>query len=259
MSQQIKILAIGNSFSQDATHYLHKIAKADGIDTKVVNLYIGGCSLERHWQNIEQDARLYLYELNGESTEKYVSIKDALTEEEWDYVVTQQASHDSGIQESYYPFVINLFNYIREYAPKAELLLHETWAYETDSTHDCFVRYNHDQHEMYERLGRAYRRAVEELGVRMIPSGDIIQKVRTIDPFIYEKGGRSLCRDGFHMDYLYGRYLLAATWYEVLFRKSILENNFIPETTFAPGKRVDSNALKVVKECVHTEVMKKNV
>lgn len=45
---QIKILAIGNSFSQDATQFIHDIAKADGVDTKVVNLYIGGCSLQRH-------------------------------------------------------------------------------------------------------------------------------------------------------------------------------------------------------------------
>ena len=55
----ICILAIGNSFSQDATHYLHQIAEADGVETKVVNLYIGGCSLERHWQNIVTGAADY--------------------------------------------------------------------------------------------------------------------------------------------------------------------------------------------------------
>lgn len=44
----LKILAIGNSFSEDATRYLHQLANAAGIDTKIVNLYIGGCPLERH-------------------------------------------------------------------------------------------------------------------------------------------------------------------------------------------------------------------
>ena len=39
--KKVKILAIGNSFSQDATYYLQKIAMSDGIDAKVVNLYIG--------------------------------------------------------------------------------------------------------------------------------------------------------------------------------------------------------------------------
>lgn len=43
----MNILAIGNSFSQDATRYLHQIAAADGVPLHVANLYIGGCSLER--------------------------------------------------------------------------------------------------------------------------------------------------------------------------------------------------------------------
>lgn len=248
---KVKILAIGNSFSQDATHYLKQIAACDGVDAKVVNLYIGGCPVERHWHNIQEDANLYLYEIDGKSTDRYVSVKEALQEEEWDFVVSQQASHDSGIQETYYPYIINLYDYIKEYAPKAERILHQTWAYEIDSTHDCFVRYNHDQQEMYERLRAAYQRAAKELGVRMIPCGDVVQRVRIKEPFIYEKGGMSLCRDGFHMHYIYGRYLLAATWYEILFKKNILENNYMPETELAPGETADSYSLKVIKECVH--------
>jgi hypothetical protein len=248
---KVKILAIGNSFSQDATYYLQQIAMSDGIDAKVVNLYIGGCSLERHWHNIEQNSNAYLYEENGKSTDRYVSIKEALLEEDWDFVVSQQASHDSGIQDSYYPYIINLFDYIKEYAPKAERILHQTWAYEIDSEHDCFCRYNHNQQEMYQRLCEAYKRAADTLGVRLIPCGDIIQKVRTREPFIYEKGGISLCRDGFHMDYIYGRYLLAATWYEIIFKKNIMENNYIPKTEFLHGEAADSSILNVIKECIH--------
>ena len=48
----MKILAIGNSFSEDAMYYLKNIADADGVEVKAVNLYIGGCNLERHWKNI---------------------------------------------------------------------------------------------------------------------------------------------------------------------------------------------------------------
>lgn len=36
----MKILAIGNSFSQDATAYLHRMAEAGGMETKIVNLFI---------------------------------------------------------------------------------------------------------------------------------------------------------------------------------------------------------------------------
>lgn len=249
--KQFKILAIGNSFSEDATHFLHHIAKASGIDTKVVNLYIGGCSLETHWHNIEEDAKLYLYQRDGKATKQYVSIKDVLVEDEWDFVITQQASHDSGIQETYYPYINQFFQYIKEYAPKAERLLQETWAYELDSTHECFGRYNNNQQEMYKRLCDAYSRAASELKVRIIPCGDVLQEARTKESFQYGKGGMSLCRDGFHMHYIYGRYLLAATWYEVIFGRSILDNIYIPETVFAPDEEVDLNKLNLIKECVH--------
>ena len=36
----MKVLSIGNSFSQDATRYLHQIAKNSGDDFKTVNLYV---------------------------------------------------------------------------------------------------------------------------------------------------------------------------------------------------------------------------
>ena len=37
----MKVLAIGNSFSEDGTRYLYQIAKAAQVDMKVVNLIIG--------------------------------------------------------------------------------------------------------------------------------------------------------------------------------------------------------------------------
>ena len=39
----MRVLAIGNSFSQDATTYLHQTAAAQGVALDVLNLYIGGC------------------------------------------------------------------------------------------------------------------------------------------------------------------------------------------------------------------------
>ena len=67
----IKILAIGNSFSEDATHYLYQMAQVDNVDMKVVNLNIGGCSLEQHWNNIRVNASEYRYEENGNVTDVY--------------------------------------------------------------------------------------------------------------------------------------------------------------------------------------------
>jgi hypothetical protein len=51
----MKILSIGNSFSQDAQRYISKIAAARGEELYTKNLHIGGCSLERHHSNMLTD------------------------------------------------------------------------------------------------------------------------------------------------------------------------------------------------------------
>lgn len=224
-----KILAIGNSFSQDATAYLHDIAAVGGTDTKIVNLYIGGCSLKTHWENAESDHKNYLYELNGSSDGRMVSIREVLTEDHWDFITLQQASHDSGKSETYQPYLSKLSSYVRQYAPGAKQLLHETWAYEIDSVHPAFAEhYHNNQNEMYHALRCAYLEAANQLAVPMIPCGDVIQALRKTAPFDYANGGISLCRDGFHMNIPYGRYVLGAVWYETMLHGSIAENSYLP-------------------------------
>lgn len=247
----MNILAIGNSFSQDATRYLHEVMRAGGVDSTVVNLYIGGCSLKRHWDNAQADAQDYLYELNGVSQDRYVSIDNALREREWDVITLQQASHDSGMKETYEPYLSELIAYVRQRAPHARLLMHQTWAYEIDSTHSEFGRYNHSQNEMYERLSAAYAEAAKAHGMEIIPCGDAVQAVRGREPFIYGQGGMSLCRDGFHMSLVYGRMLLALSWYARLTGRSAADIDYMPCPPLAPEGEagdVDAAALRVLGE-----------
>lgn len=253
----MKVLAIGNSFSQDATHYLAQIAAADDFDLKVVNLYIGGCSLERHWNNIEINSMEYLLEINGASTETYISIEAALKLEDWDCIITQQASHDSGMEETYHPYLENMIGYLKEKCPNAKILLQKTWAYEIDSLHPGFLNYHQSQQEMYEKLSVAYYRAAVANGIPLITCADVIQKLRCMRPFDYGYGGMSICRDGFHMNVIYGRYLLAAVWYKALTGNSIVKNTYIPYTKLAPNAICDEDVLAVVKNVVeHSECIR---
>ena len=92
----IKVLAIGNSFSQDAVEqYLHELGEAEGITMIIGNMFIGGCSLERHVQNIRNNAPAYAYrkvEKDGEKTEtRSMTIEKALADEKWDYISVQPA------------------------------------------------------------------------------------------------------------------------------------------------------------------------
>ena len=60
--KSIKILAIGNSFSSDATEYLWNMLDAAGIEEVVIgNLYIGGCSLDTHWSNMSSNSGAYTF------------------------------------------------------------------------------------------------------------------------------------------------------------------------------------------------------
>ena len=96
--------------------------------------------------------------------------------------------------------------YIKKEAPWAKFMLQETWAYEVDSKHDCFARYHRDQDEMYQKLRANYYKEAQKYGLDLIPCGDVIQTLRKEKEFNVREGGISLCRDGFHMNYLYGRY-----------------------------------------------------
>ncbi len=227
--RQFQLLVVGNSFSEDALYYLHDICAAADVPCKVVNLYIGGCSLQRHCENIDSGEQVYQYQCNGHFDGRMVSLEEALSEGAWDYILMQQASHDSGLWETYEPWLSRLADYLRHGCPGAELLLHKTWAYEQDSTHEAFERYHCSQQEMYEALSHCYQKAAAQLGVRMIPSADVIQAVRGEAGFRYERGEQSLCRDGFHMHMIYGRFLLGALFYAFLTGKNICENPFCPD------------------------------
>lgn len=87
----VKILAIGNSFSEDAIEQnLHELADADGVKTIIANLYIPGCSLEHHMKCVNEDLKSYRYRKIGVDGKMQQIDKEqvskALADEEWDYV-----------------------------------------------------------------------------------------------------------------------------------------------------------------------------
>jgi hypothetical protein len=249
----IKILAIGNSFSQDALEHLHEIAKTDGVDMLIGNLYIGGCSLESHWYNASTDDKAYDFYKTGEAA-KTASIREALEGEKWDYVTMQQASHDSGRPDTYYPYINYLSDYVKLYAPQAEQIIHQTWAYELDSSHPGFKHYYDSQAVMFSDLKDAYKQVADKLGLRLIPCGEAMQKARNTACFDYAMGGKSLCRDGFHASFILGRYLLSAVWYEVLTDKSILENSYVPKSIYSDSEPTEGE-VAVLKQCAHEAVL----
>ena len=182
----IRILAIGNSFSEDAIeNNLYDLAAADGRKTVVANMYIGGCSLKRHLDNARDNNDAYRYRKVGldgirRQTDR-MTLERAIKDEKWDYISLQQASGLSGFYDTYTPFLPALVSYVRNNAPKGcKLLWHQTWSYSKDSSHEAFKNYNKDQMKMYHAIMDCSRRAVEDNKLSMvIPSGTAVQNART--------------------------------------------------------------------------------
>lgn len=216
----MKILAIGNSFSQDATRYLHQIAAADGEDWKVVNLYIGGCPLSYHFENMREDKRAYGLEFNGAKTGFFVSIREALESDTWDVVTLQQVSHLAPRYETYQPYLDALAAYVREKCPGAKLLIHQTWAYEKDSDRLCRELGYTQPQEMLDDVKAAYAKAAEAVAADgMIRSGELFAS-------LLSGGIPKVHRDTFHASLGLGRYALGLLWYHTLTGRDVTRNSF---------------------------------
>lgn len=216
----IKILSIGNSFSQDAQRYLYQVAKNRGDQIKTANLYIGGCSLETHYENMRYNKANYLFEFNGKSTGLMVSISQALLSDEWDVVTFQQASRFSGEYQTYQPYLTELVNYVKKFCPNAKIYMHQTWAYQDGSAHMQNSEKYSTAVEMFEDIKKSYQQACKEINATgIIPSGQAL--IRAI-----QTGIEVVHRDGLHVSLGVGRYLLALTWYKSLVGGDITNDNF---------------------------------
>ena len=242
----MNVLSIGNSFSTNAHKFLPSMAKSAGKELLLCNLYIGGCSLERHWRNWREEKTDYEYEIylpfETEMTRTDdIALHEAVEDEDWDVITLQQCSPLSGIRESYSPYLSELAEYCRMMKPDAKIMLHQTWAYENSADIEAFGNYGNDQQEMYVALTQAYAYAALEAEIDLIiPSGRAWQTARGTHL------GDRLTVDGFHGNGL-GCYLAGACFYEMIFGESIYDNDFIlPDTPEA--------VTELLKFCAHTAV-----
>ena len=227
----LKLLAIGNSFSEDAIEQnLFELAGAAGHQMVIGNMYIGGCSLERHWGNAQSNKPDYDYRkigIDGKMTRTAnYTLDKALRDEQWDYVSLQQVSQLSGMYSSFQPDLDSLIDYVRARVPATtKLIWHVTWAYAQNSTHGGFSNYDRNQEKMYRAIVEGAQRLKKENAQfsLFVPVGTAIQNART--SFV----GDHLNRDGFHLDLVLGRYTAACTWFECLFGTKVVGNRYAPK------------------------------
>ncbi len=245
----LRILSIGNSFSIDAQEWLYGIAKDGGIDNVILgNLYIGGCSLQTHSGNADNNSASYTYYKNTTGTWTNTTgqtMLHGITDENWDYITLQQSSGLSGRPTTYDNYLENLIEYVNDNKlnPDAELLWHMTWAYDEAYASTSYYK---SQQTMYDSIISTVQEKIvpNDAFSFILPSGTAVQNGRT--SYIGDKFNR----DGYHLDYTYGRYLAGLTWFHKITGLPIDDIDYIPNGSFS------AEYLEILKESAKNAVAK---
>ena len=198
-AKDLSILMIGNSFSICVGRNLPQIVHSvPGHHLKLTSAYIGGCPLEKHWNNIlaaekNPDADLYkisVWDSNDPAKENITrgNVAQLLKNNTYDIITIQQASPRSWDYDTYQPFAADLIAYIRKHNPKAEIVVQQTWSYRRDEARllpgDKYWGFG--QTEMAKRAADAYRKLAATGPFRVIPTGDAVQIARELEPGDYK-------------------------------------------------------------------------
>lgn len=213
----LKILAIGNSFTENGTRFLPWILDRMDVDDEVfiATLYLSGASLQTHWENHVADRSDYVmhYSHGGEWHEvSGATIDQALQVFDWDIVVMQQSSVYAGLTYTYQPYLQYLQTLVRDTNTSPKLVWQYTWAFTPEATwHADFKKYfQGNPQTMYDAVISTCDRMSADFDLR-IPSGQFVKMLR--DRYPEQKDGFSL--DGVHLTDP-GCFALSCLWNEVL-------------------------------------------
>jgi len=246
----LKILSVGNSFSVDTMEHLANILQSLGVaDIKLGNLYIGGCSIRRHYENITENLPLYEYLVNtgdGWSSTFEQTIADAVQSEEWDIISIQHGTADGSRNSdpACYERFADLVSRIKALAPQAKIAFNMTWVGEPYHSHPEIVAHNGDVKTLYETIARVMRTVVKPTaGVDIVsPTGTAIQNARTAVDV-------ELTRDGYHLSLGLGRYIAALTFLKALTGLDIRGVSFMPDDVTAAQRDI---AVRAAEAAVKT-------
>jgi len=255
-ARTLRLFVVGNSFSNNATRYLPDLARAGGHELIMGTAQTGGCSFARHWHAVEA----WLANPDDPNGKIYggKSLSEHLGQGPWDVITFQQFSLHSSAIGTYRPYAPKLHAHLRRLQPRAEILMHQTWAYRVDAARFGLIdgeRSASNQREMWVSSRAAYWEIARELRTRVIPTGDAFWRIDSDpqwgfrpDPKFDEKTARhpalpdqthslhrgyrwsaeqKLTKDANHAN-VAGEYLGALVWYAVLFQESPERLVFVP-------------------------------
>ena len=218
-----KVLFVGNSYSDDTIQWAWQIATSAGLNNVVIaDVYHGGCTIDQHIEFANTDEPRYIYRVSADGIVRSTSdgenynrrAEDGIVADNWDWIVFQQGSRDSGIATAY-DNLPKLIAYVKARAtnPNVRFAFNMTWAYAQHSHNPCFDNYGRSQQAMYDGIVAAVQAKVcpnSTIDV-IVPNGTAVQNART--SFV----GDNLTRDDYdHMTLDFGRYIAGLTFVSAL-------------------------------------------
>lgn len=229
LKPDLKVLDIGNSYTEDATAYLPYLVEQLGVDVDDVCLYkaiLSGASY-KHWYEVYHNLNYTSYEvskvignLETNVTEGTGAAYDGrlfrklLQEENWDVIIIHQlgryaTNYEEWWSQSVGGYLKELLAIINVYQPNCTigfLLVHSPMA-------DYPTNVEHSSMERWEHIAKAAQLFVQESRINiLIPYGTAIQNLRATDL----NNDLELTRDGAHLGLGLARYTASCCYYESL-------------------------------------------
>ena len=217
-TNELKILSIGNSFSQDTMEYVAPIAlNARLSKIKLGNLYMGGCSINQHYNHAVHNLAPYTYfqnNGNGWSATENTAIERVLQAERWDWVCIQHGTGDGSrhTDENSYSNLTPFLDYLQQrLSPYTKIAYNVTWVGEPDHPHPEMLLHGKDQRLLFTKILTTIEKIVTPIATidKIIPTGTAVQNARL-------KTAELLTRDGYHLTLDKGRYLAGLTFFTTL-------------------------------------------
>lgn len=225
----LKVLDIGNSYTDDATAMLPLIVKASGADVSDMCLYkaIRGGASFKNWYDIFYDKDLSSYRINkviggmeanitiGEGRANDGTLfREALMQEKWDIIIIHQVSSYAPYYEQWTGkgnggYLNELLSLIKEHQPQAAigfLLIHSYWDDYSGNQEKSSIK-------RWELIAQSVKRLCDDYKIDIvIPYGTAIENLRTSS----RNNEYDLTRDGTHCGYGLCRYTASCCYYESL-------------------------------------------
>ena len=259
---KLRILFIGNSFSQDAVHLLPNLLEGAGLDAVELGLmYWGGSIIQQHNDNFYNNSTNFTYYRKPTSIQgtwlqyKGYTLEDAVKEHAWDIITIQEHTGrtQSWVWDQAEKDAINgLIDKINKAQGENKP---EIWYIFSQAYHDLgkssgtktnFVS-TIDHYKAIAAQAEIVKKEIPGL-TGIIPTGTVLQNLRGSSL----NNDLGLTRDGYHMDYGLSRYAASCAVYELLVLKSfpqnVLEDNTWRITQSSTGQTpvTDENRMKAI-------------